>query len=369
MGGGDNDNRPLEQQPDQVLIRQTIAYGLIAAVLVPLWIPFDHLIDPGHFGLFAAFRIASVVVSVGAVLVLVNLKNPSRYYKAVGLAVYLALIAAILPMVVITDSKYPYYLGFSTVFFGTSILMIWPMRYMLSPMLGTAAVLAVFEWPNATLRQAAVSIFLMSAVGLIALLASWLTYKNHRNNEALVARLNELTLTDQLTGLHNRRAFDIHLAREVARADRNRTPLAVMMIDVDHFKAYNDNYGHQQGDECLRAVGDCLRRAAVRQSDVVARYGGEEFAVILPDTHRQGAERAAERMLAAFAGAKMPHDYSPTAKTVTVSVGVVCREAGAEDTAEGLVSAADEALYRAKADGRARYVTSGSAGAGVRPYN
>lgn len=359
MTGNSDRSEPPQQRPDQLLIRQTVAYALIAAVLVPLWIPFDYLLDRGHFYLFTSFRIAFVTVALGAVIVCLRIENPVRYYRAVGMLVYLSLIAAILPMVIMTDSKYPYYLGFSTVFFGTSILMIWPLRFMFLPMIGTGGALALFEWPNATVRQATVSIFLMSAVGLISLLASWLTYKNYRSNQALVARLNDLTLTDQLTGLNNRRAFDIHLARELARAERNGTPVSVLMIDVDYFKAFNDNYGHQKGDECLSRVADCLRRGVIRRADFIARYGGEEFAVILPDTDERGAERAAERVTAIFAEERIDHAYSPAGNTVTVSIGVACREAGAEQQADQLVACADAALYDAKTRGRARYVIYG----------
>jgi len=209
----------------------------------------------------------------------------------------MALICAILPMVVITPEKYPYYLGFSTIFFGTSIIMIWPMMYMIVPLLVTGLLLAVFELPYASAQQATTAFFLMVTVGAGSCFASWLINRNHRETAGLMLQLNQLTLSDSLTGLYNRRYLDIHLVDVIYRVKRDQIPLVVMMMDVDHFKAYNDNYGHQAGDECLRQIGDCLRRTVIRKGDFAARYGGEEFVLVLPNTDAHGAERTAKRMI------------------------------------------------------------------------
>ena len=177
----------------------------------------------------------------------------------------------------------------------------------------------------------------------------------------LETRLETLATEDSLTGLANRRHFDQSLKDEWARAYRDRSPLALLMIDVDHFKAYNDEYGHPAGDECLRVVGKTLASEAQRTSDLAARYGGEEFAVLLPNTDAAGCARIGERIRLASRAARLVHASNPGSGCVTVSVGgAVCRPA-LERTAgtATLIDAADRALYAAKQGGRDRMVMSG----------
>jgi len=164
-------------------------------------------------------------------------------------------------------------------------------------------------------------------------------------------KLATLSATDGLTGLANRRHFDETLNNEWARARRTGQPLVVIMVDVDHFKKYNDCYGHQAGDECLKRVARVLREIAWRASDLVARYGGEEFSIVLPNTDACAGERLAEAMRDAIEQLAMPHQDSSMGK-VTISVGVALHAAGQERDAAGLLRAADEALYRAKHGGR-----------------
>ncbi|MGF1663387.1 MAG: diguanylate cyclase [Kineosporiaceae bacterium] len=162
---------------------------------------------------------------------------------------------------------------------------------------------------------------------------------------------------DPLTGIHNRAGLDAAMEREWGAHVSNRRPMALLMVDVDHFKAYNDRYGHPQGDATLRAVAHELRRAAHRGNDLAARYGGEEFALVLPDTDVQTAELVAEAVLGAVREAGIEHAAAP-AGFLTVSVGVAVCIPAAEWTATDLVRAADGALYRAKAAGRDRSVTT-----------
>ncbi|MES2105984.1 MAG: diguanylate cyclase [Pseudomonadota bacterium] len=164
-------------------------------------------------------------------------------------------------------------------------------------------------------------------------------------------RLATLSATDGLTELANRRHFDETLGSEWARASRTRQPLAVIMIDVDHFKKYNDCYGHQAGDECLKNVARVLLAGTRRISDLAARYGGEEFSVVLPNTDADDARRIAEEMRLSVERLSMPHEQSLVGK-VTISVGVAIKSSAGDGDAEGLMRAADEALYRAKHDGR-----------------
>jgi diguanylate cyclase (GGDEF)-like protein len=164
--------------------------------------------------------------------------------------------------------------------------------------------------------------------------------------------LSELVVTDELTSLANRRGFLAALNRQWRRARRQRTPLSLMMIDVDHFKAFNDHYGHQEGDTCLRLVGTAIAGVPRRSDDLTARYGGEEFAVLMPETDREAADRLAEAVRRAVEKLAIPHEAADG--DVTVSVGVATMLA--RDAIDGgvLVSHADRALYRAKQAGRNR---------------
>jgi diguanylate cyclase (GGDEF)-like protein len=154
-----------------------------------------------------------------------------------------------------------------------------------------------------------------------------------------------------LTKLANRRSFTDILDREWARAIRNRQPVSIVLIDIDHFKRYNDHYGHLGGDECLRRVAAALREGAMRATDLVCRYGGEEFAIVLPDTRDAGAATVAERVREAVSALAQPHALAD-AGIVTVSVGYATALPAPATTPDSLVQAADGALYEAKSLGR-----------------
>jgi diguanylate cyclase (GGDEF)-like protein len=164
-------------------------------------------------------------------------------------------------------------------------------------------------------------------------------------------QLTLLAATDGLTGLANRRQFDEALAREYARLARSRHELSVLLADIDHFKPYNDRYGHVRGDECLQSVARAIASAAFRPADLAARYGGEEFACILPETSPVGAMVIAERIRAAIAELAIPHVDTPSG-TVTVSIGIASEHCLPGGSGSGLVMRADAQLYRAKSEGR-----------------
>lgn len=168
------------------------------------------------------------------------------------------------------------------------------------------------------------------------------------------ARLVRLADEDGLTGLLNRRAFDAALDAECRRAARANAPLALLLIDIDAFKAYNDHFGHQAGDVCLRAVSDAVRHAHRRAGELVARYGGEELSVILPGVSPPAAAEMAEQVRRSVENLALPHPASPAARIVTISVGVASCRGDVSCSHEALVAAADRALYRAKQDGRNR---------------
>lgn len=172
-------------------------------------------------------------------------------------------------------------------------------------------------------------------------------------------KLSALAQQDALTGLANRRHFDDVLNREVLRAERERHPLSLIMIDIDYFKVFNDSYGHQAGDECLRQVSDVLRSALKRPADLATRYGGEEFAVILPYADRDSGEVVAEKIRVAILSRAIPHDGSQIdgIAYVTISTGVATFAGDERGTSEEIIGAADDRLYQAKDEGRNRVVT------------
>ena len=180
---------------------------------------------------------------------------------------------------------------------------------------------------------------------------------NEQLRRALIVDQNRGLLqavqTDALTGIANRRCFDETLASCWQEAQRSGSTLALIMIDVDQFKKFNDFYGHQGGDDCLRRVAAQLRSAA-RTSDVVARYGGEEFAIILPATSIGMAAEAAERIRASVSAMHLPHEGIGGGATVTISLGVASAVPGTEYSARRLVEVADRRLYAAKQAGRNR---------------
>lgn len=199
--------------------------------------------------------------------------------------------------------------------------------------------------------------FIMARVHRQVFLQEGILLHERQRLTELSEELAQLSLRDALTGVANRRRFDELLEREWGRSQRQRTPLALLFIDVDNFKAYNDHYGHQAGDDCLRAVAFVLVDAGRRQADLVARYGGEEFVLLLPDTDEAGAAEAAERIRGFLAQAGLPHEAVARGR-VTASIGVAVCVPDASASPATLLAAADQALYQAKAGGRDRVVVA-----------
>ncbi len=170
-------------------------------------------------------------------------------------------------------------------------------------------------------------------------------------------QLTRLAFTDGLTGIANRRYFDDALAQECSRHTGDGTELSLILLDIDHFKAYNDNYGHLQGDDCLRAVARAVDRCATLAGDLAARYGGEEFAVVLPATDAERATRIGEQIRASIAALGLEHKFSSVAPHISVSVGVATLQCAAGRSPLHVLARADELLYRAKEQGRNRVVS------------
>ncbi|HFQ88854.1 MAG TPA: PleD family two-component system response regulator [Desulfobulbus sp.] len=171
--------------------------------------------------------------------------------------------------------------------------------------------------------------------------------------------LERLSSLDGLTGVPNRRRFDQLLRKEWQRAIRHGSSISIIMMDIDFFKLFNDTYGHQGGDDCLRQVAGILEKSVQRETDMVARYGGEEFVAILPETGVKGALAVAEDMRANVEARKIPHENSKITDHVTISVGVATTVPERGSQPEDLIAAADQALYQAKNNGRNRVQSAG----------
>lgn len=237
------------------------------------------------------------------------------------------------------------------------VYLYMPVRFVVSiAMTAVLSILAVTWWftlahdkvPSEVLARGVLWVVLANALGFIA--ANSLQ-RSLRMQFAQGMLLQRLLSTDALTNIANRRRFDDALAREWRRCERAGVPVSLLMIDVDHFKAYNDHCGHVQGDEALRQVAKLLGAAAKRPGDLVARYGGEEFVCLLPSIGVGGASAVANKLIEAVRRANIPHPRSPSGPRLTISVGCATATNLAGDPL-ALLAHADKLLYAAKAAGR-----------------
>ncbi|MES2683320.1 MAG: diguanylate cyclase [Pseudomonadota bacterium] len=183
-----------------------------------------------------------------------------------------------------------------------------------------------------------------------------LVLRDATQRREMEAQLRRLVLLDALTGVNNRRAFDERFEQEFLRAARGHGSLGLLMVDIDHFKLYNDTYGHQAGDKCLRQVAQALTATLKRPSDFVARYGGEEFAVLLPDADMAGTLAAAGLLLARIRELALPHASSPTSPTISISIGAAVATPPVRGELANFLALADQRLYKAKHSGRDRAI-------------
>lgn len=221
------------------------------------------------------------------------------------------------------------------------------------------------EWNK---RSGGAQHFIVTAAPLVTLdgtpgvVAQFKDITDRKVAEAALAKANvalaRMARLDSLTQLPNRRSFDESLEQEWRRLAREEQDLSLVLCDIDCFKQYNDTYGHQAGDDCLRQVAQALESCARRTGDMACRYGGEEFIFLLPNTPLEGAARFADQVRQAVETLALPHDTSLAAPVVTLSLGVAARVPCAEGPPAALVKAADDALYRAKEAGRNRVVAA-----------
>jgi diguanylate cyclase (GGDEF)-like protein len=179
--------------------------------------------------------------------------------------------------------------------------------------------------------------------------------KTHLTLKRQADILRSMSMRDWLTGIANRRCLDETMEAQWRQCQRAHEPCSFALVDIDHFKIYNDQYGHPEGDRCLFRVAQAIQGCVARPRDLVARYGGEEFAILLPCEDLDGAETVAQRVIEAVRALEIPHAYSPIAPFITVSVGVSSAQPGRSTSIQALVDAADTKLYEAKNAGRNRY--------------
>lgn len=203
-------------------------------------------------------------------------------------------------------------------------------------------------------QAAAIILTILSVCGIACSLVILNSHRIERELREANRKIVDIARRDALTGLFNRGHFDMALDREFKRLQRTGLPLSLIMADIDYFKDYNDTYGHQAGDECLRAVADVIRRAGGRTADLAARYGGEEFVLILPDTDARGAMVIADQVQRYMRGIAISHESSKVSEIVTLSLGVATVAPDRGMKPGTLVEMADKALYRSKAGGRNR---------------
>ena len=360
-------------QTEQNAGRRPFNRGMVAifVVLFDLFLLSNLSTVPALVPLSAALRLG-VVTPLALIFIALDWRGRlGRLYDPalLGLSLAAALSAGVLSALIRTPT------GLPDVQAAPLILLATGMSWRMTPLMAAAnailcsAIFVAAEVMCPVVPRAQLGSMIMTVVAIsgacmmFARRMDWrdrrvfLLNLNEQIRRALVAEQNTGLLrevqTDSLTGAANRRCFDETLAALWQAALESGEPVALAMIDVDHFKRFNDHYGHQDGDDCLRRVAVQLRGAA-RRGDVVARYGGEEFAAILPGATMEDAVQVAERMRAAVEAMRLPHEGCGQGAIVTVSVGVASVMTREAHTARRLIEAADRRLYMAKENGRNR---------------
>ncbi|PVY76322.1 diguanylate cyclase (GGDEF)-like protein [Tamilnaduibacter salinus] len=290
----------------------------------------------------------SAIVSVPAVLVIAKLAVMPGLLTIPELAVLESYFCSLAIIVVVLALKLS--LRNATLIIVTSLTAVVLIHWWVS--------LVSIDWPRFT--------YYCVFVALVCLFIAWQNEEREKRaffqsvmiaynaalNDELTQRLEVQANQDPLTGLANRRALDRELAVEWERARREGGTVALLYIDVDYFKSYNDRYGHSAGDECLVSLARGIEGSVHRPADTVSRWGGEEFAVLMPGVDHAGARVVADRVLTSIDALAIPHDASSVSRHVTLSIGVACLTPGRVDGVDRLIAAADTALYKAKSAGR-----------------
>lgn len=368
----------LSQDPQQRL-RHFIISGLISLVVYDGFLVADYLLIPDVFSIAVQLRLLIFTpLALLALLILwLNRDKPLIHHPVLldSAVVISGLFAAATLAYALSITRSPlsdfYHAGFAVVVMYGNLVQRLRFWSALGFSLAVLAIQVVGIWvlPNFNPRLVWPICSLTAATVAFSLCANYVMERDKRRRYLLSERerelvkalsevnlkLQQLSRVDVLTGLFNRRHFQEYLQDLWQRAKHGGTEVAIIMMDVDHFKPYNDHYGHPAGDECLRQVAIVMQNSLRKPGDMVARYGGEEFIAVLPDTSLALALQAAERLRNAVEGMAMAHEASPTLPVVTVSLGVACCNAAMPGaTPDSLISRADRALYDAKHQGRNR---------------
>jgi diguanylate cyclase (GGDEF)-like protein len=354
---------------DERMVR-LISAGIMGALAFAFFMWPDYLIDPE--GLAQSFALRIGLFGGLTVLGLVTLHRLSLPQVNEWMVVPITLLAS---LIVACQSQGDHRdMAFAriveivlVVAYATVFTRFWPMLLACILMLGVHIQTLLRAPPAAEALKTGVTLMLVTTIGF----GLYTTYTRERNDrraylnalreQALRAsvdagnqQLQTMARTDALTGVANRRAFDDALAQHITLSPRH--DLALLLVDVDHFKAYNDHYGHPAGDLCLCQVAEALASCLRRPVDLLARWGGEEFAILLSDADEAVARHVADRICAAVMQKGVVHAASSCAPQVTVSIGVALAPAAQAPLPHALLQAADAALYQAKRNGRNRFV-------------
>jgi diguanylate cyclase (GGDEF)-like protein len=353
--------------------------GLISLLIYNGFLIVDFLMARDVFWMAVQLRVL-LFTPISLALLYVAWRHAHRFMHLVPPIIYevvvvgTGLAAAVSLAFILSETKSPfahfYHVGFLVVImYGNLVQRVrfWYAVVFSLALLGihVAGVVLLDNFPPRLLWPI---VMLVTSTAIFSLIANYAMERDERRRYLLTLRergvvraltraherLQELSRVDGLTGLYNRRHFQEYLQQVWERAQYDHSPLCVLMVDIDHFKKYNDRYGHPAGDECLRQVAKVLQSCLNRPEDLVARYGGEEFIAVLPQTEMPYAQMVAERVREAIDAMQMRHESSTTALYVTASIGVSSCHADFLLADSVVVSAADQALYQAKHEGRNR---------------
>jgi diguanylate cyclase (GGDEF)-like protein len=331
----------------------------LATVLVLIGVRFAEQ----GLGVMLAFQAFVMVPILSATLYMSRRPDQYRLYQFL-LACGALLVGLVINSVVTraTLSDMPYYFS-ATIAWVFIVWLILGLTFRAAAVTAAAISLTYVWGLNFWSVQAPEAFFEMLMVGLVNVIGGYCCYQLEqavRKNFVESKALNRLAEQDGLTGLYNRRSFDEHLERLWRQSRREETQLTLMLADIDHFKAFNDQYGHQAGDDALKRVAEVIGVAAQRPLDIAARYGGEEFALLLYGPVGDYARELTDQLRTDVLALKIPHKGSPTAPYMSVSIGIAIMMPNAERSMAGAVQMADEALYQAKEEGRNRVVVKES---------
>lgn len=352
--------------------RRYTVLAFIALVLYDLFAFCDWYILPDIFPLAVKIRLFVVTPAILCALFFISRRSSGRMLDLLASSMLLLCLGSICLFMVL--SRHPnvvhYYSGIAVILMFSNVIIRQPFLHALavSSITCLGYLLTVQYMPAMTFEDALSSCLVVFTTAVFSLVGNYQMAFEHRRDFLLSAlqqiasrkltrvnsQLEMLSLTDALTGLANRRQFDMTLQREWHSALRNRYPVALIFLDVDHFKNYNDHYGHPAGDICLQRISSVLATVSKRAQDLPARYGGEEFVVLLPRTDLRQGLALAEKIRDDVQSLAIPHAHSPAAPVVTISLGVAAMIPDTRYHADDVVAEADKALYLAKNNGRNR---------------